>query len=82
MLWPENTKKRRWCNEIQIYVLRNKKIIEAKTLEDAYDQANDWAGKLPEMQWDDDLFPGPQRYHGGWCGNDKELTWQGQQIWD
>ena len=60
----------------------NEKIIKANTLGDAYDEANTWAEKLPEMQFDDDLFPGPQNYHGGWYKGTNQIQWQGQQVWD
>jgi len=60
----------------------HEKTFEAKTLEDAYGVANAWARKLPEMQFDPELFPNPQRYHGGWYESSNEIRWQGQQVWD
>jgi|TARA_R110000772_G_scaffold233986_1_gene345564 hypothetical protein len=60
----------------------NEKTIEANTLGDAYDKANTWAQKLPEMQFDPERFPKPQNYHGGWYKGTNQIQWQGQQVWD
>ena len=60
----------------------NEKTIEANNLGDAYDKANTWAQKLPEMQFDPERFPKPQNYHGGWYKGTNQIQWQGQQVWD
>ena len=68
--------------EFKFVCYGHEKTIKAKKLLDAYDKANTWANKLPEMQFDPELFPGPQNYHGGWYEGANQIQWQGQQVWD
>jgi|TARA_R100000935_G_C2806204_1_gene152792 hypothetical protein len=60
----------------------HEKKVKATSMSDAYEKANTWAEKLPEMQFDPERFPKPQNYHGGWMLINECYKWAGRQVWD